>query len=1367
MGETTGETFDLGRGGGSGSPTAEPVPPGQRWTIPIEIVALDLRAEHVPGLGEVWAMLRPSHPSAGHLSVEAFETEPTVLMGLAGAMGMGGDTEPDEWVLVGNSSLALHIDFVMAGEDQLLFSTQPMPVGADFGPSAGLGLYDALRMAVPIFAVPGAPPVGLVSPLMPDDLWGQWFMEGGVEGTMPQDKGLYCASAGIHVLNESQYVLMRNNAVFVEGGQDLALHDLAHVVIVAADSTTGWDSDFNLLSTRYGAIGKWAGGSQWTLTDWQNASRDDHRSIDSDPDLVWVDPDGDDDRLGFAGVGPSDGRDDNLHLRSRFGHVLTGALAPVEQIAASQPGLPVMQAVTWGADLNELSPAVDWGDPRYDYHQEPAENGQIANLGAYGNTDQASLSEPYYIHLVYPLGREELVGGRTYLIQWRSQLPAMPGVHLEIELRRGDKDGALQLLIDNSVPDSATSYLWTVPLAGISRSDDYVIVVRWPGDPADPNDDLVGQPRRQLTVDADGVAPDDTIPPTVREVTPRVVHHGRSTNDDTLDQLILEFSEPLDAAAAGNPASYELIEAGADGLFDTADDVVTTVTPNYTAGPTDGDPSRVVLDLGGPLQPGHYRLTIRSSAISDLAGLALDGHDNGTAGGDYVRHFAIDRAAPTVQITSVWPDLRNAGVPSVSIVFREPVQGFGMADLRLTRNGGSNLLTGAQTLASDDLITWTLGGLDGITSAEGVYALELIAGDSGIADRAGNLLTGGAVDGWVTDTTRPTVQIAPVTPDPRNVAVDEIIFVFSEPVADFTRTGLTLRRNGGADLLTAANSISSPDGITWTLTGLAALTSTEGIYALELASDNSQVTDLAGNALSGDALKVWETDLTEPVAQIVPVIPGPRNTPVDVIRIQFNEPVTGLTLGDLQLTLNDGANLLTGAETLTTQDSMSWQLNGLTSVTGEEGRYRFTLVAAGSAIMDRAGNPLAAEATATWTVDLTPPDAQIVPVVPDPRTEPIESLTIVFSEPVFGFDPADLVLTRNGEGNLLTGDQPLSTADGITWTLQNLTSLTSAGGDYALRLVAGGSGIVDVAGNPLGGDAMATWRQDLQPPRVERIERIVHPLSGQVTAVEVVFSEPVAGLSLADFRLFHENLLIDVSATASLWSNDQIIWTLDDLSPLTHAAGEYGLELRAFASGIRDLAGNDLPGGSTAAWQMGNVWHNHNNPFDVSAQGGVSALDVLLIINYINSHPNDPSLPEPLPLPPPYYDVNNDGFVTPQDVLLVINYINSQLSGTPEGETSSPALTAQAHQPPRVQEPPASRPVGRASREPELSERRDDKLPDWRWPLTEPGRWDSRDGRFQAKDGVEWESWDSESLNDLDAAFAQWAALPGSLGIGY
>jgi hypothetical protein len=71
---------------------------------------------------------------------------------------------------------------------------------------------------------------------------------------------------------------------------------------------------------------------------------------------------------------------------------------------------------------------------------------------------------------------------------------------------------------------------------------------------------------------------------------------------------------------------------------------------------------------------------------------------------------------------------------------------------------------------------------------------------------------------------------------------------------------------------------------------------------------------------------------------------------------------------------------------------------------------------------------------------------------------------------------------------------------------------------------------------------------------------------------------------------------------------------------------------------------------------------------DVNADGRVTPLDVLLLINFLNADTEASSL---FGWVPPAFDVNRDGRVTPLDVLLVINFLNSH-PGTPapEGEAS-------------------------------------------------------------------------------------------------
>ena len=92
----------------------------------------------------------------------------------------------------------------------------------------------------------------------------------------------------------------------------------------------------------------------------------------------------------------------------------------------------------------------------------------------------------------------------------------------------------------------------------------------------------------------------------------------------------------------------------------------------------------------------------------------------------------------------------------------------------------------------------------------------------------------------------------------------------------------------------------------------------------------------------------------------------------------------------------------------------------------------------------------------------------------------------------------------------------------------------------------------------------------------------------------------------------------------------------------------------------------------------GSSWQNPVRPTDVNGDGDVTALDALVLINYINAHNGDVSLPAH-ELPPPYLDVDGNGLVTAADVLVVINQLNnaatsSSSAGNCQGESPGPSF---------------------------------------------------------------------------------------------
>ncbi|MCY2989819.1 MAG: dockerin type I domain-containing protein, partial [Planctomycetota bacterium] len=103
------------------------------------------------------------------------------------------------------------------------------------------------------------------------------------------------------------------------------------------------------------------------------------------------------------------------------------------------------------------------------------------------------------------------------------------------------------------------------------------------------------------------------------------------------------------------------------------------------------------------------------------------------------------------------------------------------------------------------------------------------------------------------------------------------------------------------------------------------------------------------------------------------------------------------------------------------------------------------------------------------------------------------------------------------------------------------------------------------------------------------------------------------------------------------------------------------------------VSGGNHPGGQFITTVKGTVATvGMFEPSDVNCDGLVTALDVLVLINFLNANATVPRASSPPP-----YDVNRDGAVTPQDVLLVISYLNKRTTGMGEGEgEAAPAVNS-------------------------------------------------------------------------------------------
>ena len=230
---------------------------------------------------------------------------------------------------------------------------------------------------------------------------------------------------------------------------------------------------------------------------------------------------------------------------------------------------------------------------------------------------------------------------------------------------------------------------------------------------------------------------------------------------------------------------------------------------------------------------------------------------------------------------------------------------------------------------------------------------------------------------------------------------------------------------------------------------------------------------------------------------------------------------------------------------------------------------------------------MAADATATWVMDTTPPIVNgIAPVSPNPTNLPVDSIDVTFFEPIniSTFTSADLALTRDGIPVPLSG----VTVTLISGSAYRVAGLAGATTDRWLLPAHRGRGRDR---RPCGEQRhrirvrpMAKWTPT--PPTVLSISPVSpDPRNAAIDSVDVTFSEPIdpASFETSDLGLTLDGMPIDLSGL-----------TVEALSPFYVSRhwfgsvhrGRRGLCAGGGCRGRYDLAGNVGTGTAAVGWTM-------------------------------------------------------------------------------------------------------------------------------------------------------------------------------------
>jgi len=262
---------------------------------------------------------------------------------------------------------------------------------------------------------------------------------------------------------------------------------------------------------------------------------------------------------------------------------------------------------------------------------------------------------------------------------------------------------------------------------------------------------------------------------------------------------------------------------------------------------------------------------------------------------------------------------------------------------------------------------------------------------------------------------------------------------------------------------------------------------------------------------TGYGFPAWETDASGNYTIIIPSTPEVLAL-IDDGTYAVSVESNGVRSPSLAVTLDNTApanltlGLVTGYDTgddpndnitnlsellfaVTADDTGSGIASVIISCFGEEfeavlvgDRYEATPVlgpgewSLSAVVTDLAGNEAWSDEPLWVTVDQTEP-AITLDGPHSPRDENVESITLFLEEEVVGLDLDDLKLTLDGEEIPWPeiGVQLAPFGEVYDYQLTGLDTLTGANGHYELTLNADGSGIEDIAGNPLVLDSQVYW----------------------------------------------------------------------------------------------------------------------------------------------------------------------------------------------------------------------------------------------------------------------------------------------------
>ncbi|MHC2066661.1 hypothetical protein ACYFX5_04240 [Bremerella sp. T1] len=547
-----------------------------------------------------------------------------------------------------------------------------------------------------------------------------------------------------------------------------------------------------------------------------------------------------------------------------------------------------------------------------------------------------------------------------------------------------------------------------------------------------------------------------------------------------------------------------------------------------------------------------------------------------------------DLQAPEGRVLRFQNDAIDEALPWITLHFSEPITGLTLDEIRFSRDGGENLLTGNELLFSlNGGRTWILFGAETLMTTPGVYTMHIDSDGTSIQDFAGNRLGNDIIEIWTRSISESDDVLLPIE-GIRDQVYDEvngILYITTED-GDLQRWDVAAQR-----LLASINDVVAlPGGLDVTA---------DGRYAF------------VGEAATGMGQGlVWKIDL----------VTGQRT----VTRYDYESAERGVF--DIEIGADEQAYFTTSFA-----GSSSIPLRSIDVVTDELFTHRNvrqnTSITRGedrSILFFQESNssngPVFTYDVHSQTFPAAANTGMFVGSLPDAvsrdgnliaflnsvvDSSDFSTYTVGFPDAIaYVFDPTrDVLYVADAERDEIVAYDPLTGSEITSFPIgEDISGIErmTINEDASLVFLTTDSGLRQIP--------LAVADGDVVPPLAAFATPMPSVRYNAVGSLTLHFNEPVTGVTLDDFVLTVNgdgNLLTGSETVVS--TDGGRTWVISGLANVNDTVGNYQLTLIASGSGIEDFAGNTFAVDASIPWNIitessggellafGNV---HNHVFD-------------------------------------------------------------------------------------------------------------------------------------------------------------------------